>query len=78
MADCKIHEVYTGIGRSHIRSFNSQGMVAIKDKEVAQSDIERVIETARASRFRMTSRSCISSTRNSSSTARKTCASRSA
>ena len=48
MADCKIHEVYTGIAGNHIRSFNSQGMVAIKDKEVAQTDIERVIETARA------------------------------
>src|SRR5688572_2471701 len=48
MADCKIREVYTGIAGSHIRSFNSQGMVAVKDKEVAQSDIERVIDTARA------------------------------
>src|SRR5215475_15197603 len=48
MADCKIREVYTGIAGSHIRSFNSQGMVAIKDKEVAQADIERVIETAKA------------------------------
>ena len=34
MADCKIREVYTGIAGSHIRSFNSHGMVAIKDKEV--------------------------------------------
>src|SRR5262245_41785804 len=48
MADCKIREVYTGIAGSHIRSFNSQGMVAIKDKEVAQSDIDRVIDTAKA------------------------------
>jgi cell division protein FtsA len=48
MADCKIREVYTGIAGSHIRSFNSQGMVAIKDKEVAQPDIDRVIETAKA------------------------------
>jgi cell division protein FtsA len=48
MADCKIREVYTGIAGSHIRSFNSQGMVAVKDKEVAQPDIERVIDTARA------------------------------
>ena len=48
MADCKIREVYTGIAGSHIRSFNSQGMVAVKDKEVAQADIERVIDTARA------------------------------
>ena len=34
MADCKIRNVYTGIAGSHIRSFNSRGMVAIKDKEV--------------------------------------------
>ncbi|MBM3356221.1 MAG: cell division protein FtsA [Betaproteobacteria bacterium] len=48
MADCKIREVYTGIAGSHIRSFNSQGMVAIKDKEVVQTDIERAIDTAKA------------------------------
>jgi cell division protein FtsA len=48
MADCKIREVYTGIAGSHVRSFNSQGMVAIKDKEVSQADIERVVDTARA------------------------------
>src|SRR6476646_7769848 len=48
MADCKIRDVYTGIAGSHIKSFNSQGMVAIKDKEVGQMDIDRVIETAKA------------------------------
>jgi len=48
MADCKIREVYTGIAGSHIRSYNSQGMVAVKDKEVALADIERVVDTARA------------------------------
>ncbi len=48
MADAKIKEVLTGIAGSHIRSFNSHGMVAIKDKEVQQYDIDRVIETARA------------------------------
>ncbi len=48
MADCKISEVLTGIAGSHVRSFNSQGMVAIKDKEVTQLDIDRVIETAKA------------------------------
>jgi cell division protein FtsA len=48
MADCKIREVYTGIAGSHIRSFNSQGMVAVKDKEVGLADIERVVDTARA------------------------------
>ena len=48
MADCKIRTVYTGIAGSHIRSFNSRGMVAIKDKEVTTADVARVIETARA------------------------------
>ncbi len=48
MADCKIRTVYTGIAGSHIRSFNSRGMVAIKDKEVTAADVTRVIETARA------------------------------
>ncbi len=48
MADCKIREVYTGIAGSHIRSLNAHGMVAIKDNEVSQSDVDRVIETARA------------------------------
>ena len=48
MADCRIKDVYTGIAGSHIRSFNSNGMVAIKDKEVTPADTERVIETARA------------------------------
>jgi len=48
MADCKIRNVYTGIAGSHIRSFNSIGMVAIKDKEVTDADVARVIETAKA------------------------------
>ena len=48
MADCKIRDVLTGIAGSHIKSINSHGMVAIKDKEVTQADVDRVIETARA------------------------------
>jgi cell division protein FtsA len=48
MADCEVKDVYTGIAGSHIRSFNSNGMVAIKDKEVTSMDVERVVETARA------------------------------
>jgi cell division protein FtsA len=48
MVDCKIRNVYTGIAGSHIRSFNSIGMVAIKDKEVTDADVARVIETAKA------------------------------
>jgi len=48
MADCQVRNVWTGIAGSHIRSFNSSGMVAIKDKEVSAADIARVIETAKA------------------------------
>lgn len=48
MADCKIKEVYTGIAGSHIRSLNSTGMVKIKDLEVNDADVERVLETAQA------------------------------
>jgi len=48
MADCKIQRVYTGIAGSHIRSFNSTGMVPIRDGEVTPMDVDRVIETARA------------------------------
>lgn len=46
MADCQIVSVHTGIAGSHIRSTNSRGMVRVKDKEVTQADIDRVLETA--------------------------------
>jgi cell division protein FtsA len=48
MAGCQIHSVYAGIAGSHIRSMNSHGIVAIKDREVAQTDIERVLDAAKA------------------------------
>ncbi|HWT28550.1 MAG TPA: cell division protein FtsA, partial [Methylophilaceae bacterium] len=48
MADCKISNVFTGIAGSHIKSLNSHGMVKIKDAEVMQMDVDRVVETARA------------------------------
>ncbi|HJS37341.1 MAG TPA: cell division protein FtsA [Burkholderiales bacterium] len=48
MADCKIASAFTGIAGSHIKSFNSTGMVAIKDREVGPVDVERAIETAKA------------------------------
>ncbi len=48
MADCKIASAFTGIAGSHIRSFNSTGMVAVKDREVSVVDVERAMETARA------------------------------
>ena len=48
MIEEKIKSVFVGIAGNHIRSFNSQGIEAIKDKEVSSSDIERVIESAQA------------------------------
>ncbi|MBV9191917.1 MAG: cell division protein FtsA [Betaproteobacteria bacterium] len=48
MADCKISSAYVGIAGSHIRSFNSTGMVAVKDREVGALDVDRALETARA------------------------------
>jgi cell division protein FtsA len=48
MAGCEIHSVYAGIAGSHVRSLNSHGIVAIRDKEVTPSDVERVIDAARA------------------------------
>jgi len=48
MAGCEITSVYAGIAGSHIKSLNSHGIVAIRDKEVSQYDIDRVIDSARA------------------------------
>lgn len=48
MAGCRIHSVYAGIAGSHIRSLNSHGIVAIRDREVYPADIERVIDAAQA------------------------------
>jgi len=48
MAGCQINAVFAGIAGSHIRSLNSHGIVAIRDKEVTPGDIDRVIDAARA------------------------------
>jgi len=48
MSGCQIHSVYAGIAGSHVRSLNSHGIVAIRDKEVTPADVERVIDAARA------------------------------
>ncbi len=48
MAGCEISSVYAGIAGGHIRGFNSQGVVAVKEKEVRQGDIDRVLDAARA------------------------------
>ncbi|TAK72471.1 MAG: cell division protein FtsA [Gammaproteobacteria bacterium] len=48
MAGCEVYSAYTGIAGSHIRSINSHGIVAIRDREVSQSDVDRVIDAAKA------------------------------
>lgn len=48
MAGCDVRTVYAGIAGSHIRSLNSHGIVAIRDQEVTQADVERVIDAAKA------------------------------
>ena len=48
MAGCEIHSAYTGIAGSHINSLNSHGIVAIREREVQQTDVERVIDAAKA------------------------------
>lgn len=48
MAGCQIHSVYAGIAGSHIRSFNSHGIVPIRNSEVTAEDVDRVIDAARA------------------------------
>lgn len=48
MAGCEIQSVYVGIAGSHIRSINSDGIVAIKDREVTRQDVEKVLDAARA------------------------------
>lgn len=48
MAGCEIRSVYAGIAGSHIKGFNSHGVIAVKGGEVNQKDIERVIDAAKA------------------------------
>src|SRR4026209_1277361 len=48
MAGCEIHSVYAGIAGSPVRSLNSHGVVAIRDREVTQADVGHVIDAAKA------------------------------
>ena len=48
MAGTEISSVYCGIAGSHIRGFNSHGVVAVKNREVTENDVKRVIDAARA------------------------------
>jgi len=47
MAGTDITHVYTGIAGGHIKSFGGRGVVALKDREVKEADIARVIEQAK-------------------------------
>jgi len=48
MAGVQIRSVFAGIAGSHIKSLNSHGIVAIRQDEVEQEDVERVIDAAKA------------------------------
>ncbi len=48
MAGCEIRSVYAGIAGSHIKGFNSHGVIAVKGGEVAAKDVERVLDAAKA------------------------------
>lgn len=48
MAGIEITTVFAGISGSHIKGINSHGIVAIKNREVSQFDVEKVIEAAKA------------------------------
>jgi len=48
MAGCRIYSAYVGIAGSHINGLNSEGVVGIHGSEVSASDIDRVLDSARA------------------------------
>ena len=48
MAGREIGSVFIGIAGSHIKGFNSHGVIAVKGQEVSQEDVDRVIDAARA------------------------------
>ena len=48
MAGCEIRSVYAGIAGSHIKGFNSHGVIAVKGGEVSPRDIERALDAAKA------------------------------
>jgi cell division protein FtsA len=48
MAGCDISSVYVGIAGSHIKGFNSHGIIAIKGREISEQDVERVVDAAKA------------------------------
>jgi len=47
MAGCEISAVYAGVAGTHVQSLNSHGVIAVKSREVTQSDIDRVLDAAK-------------------------------
>ena len=48
MAGCEINSILVGIAGSHIKGFNSKGLVPVRSQEISQDDIDRVVDAARA------------------------------
>jgi len=46
MAGCDIETVYVGIAGSHIKGFNSPGIIAINNQQIRQKEIDTVIQAA--------------------------------
>ncbi len=47
MAGFSVDEVWVGTSGAHLKSFDSKGIVAITNREVAQADVDRVVEAAK-------------------------------
>ncbi|MGZ3695766.1 MAG: cell division protein FtsA, partial [Bdellovibrionota bacterium] len=48
MSGCQISSAYIGVAGNHVRSFNSSGVVSVKNREIDKDDVERVIDAAKA------------------------------
>jgi cell division protein FtsA len=47
MAGCEISSVYAGVAGTHVQSLNSHGVIAVKNREVTQADVDRVLDAAK-------------------------------
>ena len=48
MAGCEITHAFIGVAGNHVRSFNSSGVVSVKNKEIDPEDVARVLDAAKA------------------------------
>ena len=48
IAGCDINTVFAGIAGGHIMSFNNNGIVAVKNREITPEDVQRVLDQAKA------------------------------